>query len=402
MYNEKIEALIKAALADGVLTEKEKQVLFRRAQEQGIDLDEFEMVLDARLVELKKSKQTVAPKSNKSDDVKKCPVCGDSIATSIGVCPSCGHVFSKVDNISLLKELRENYQLYCNTKDSSPIIKILKNIACPIVAVLLFILYPFIGVFLMASKTTIKEILSYFRTESGEKKKYATKHKTLMFQIRHTYAMDKDVMKQAEEIDVLFKSDKKKNLIITILSIGILVIIALTIYVICAINLYPKKQFSKLVVMQQYDKAYELVISNPQLVSSGIRDAYIELTSVMIKNEDLEKSTYLMNSIDKVGYYLEQERILNQYFDLCLNKGEIALAVEHIETLEHATQAMLYYINNKQKNKAIFIYNRHKKLFYRYASSVFGDGTYIYKCDNGQITSFLKKNNINLDNKKDL
>ena len=28
MYDEKIEALIKAALADGVLTEKEKQVLF--------------------------------------------------------------------------------------------------------------------------------------------------------------------------------------------------------------------------------------------------------------------------------------------------------------------------------------------------------------------------------------
>ena len=47
MYNEKIEALIKAALADGVLTEKEKQILFKNAQAQGIDLDEFEMVLDA-------------------------------------------------------------------------------------------------------------------------------------------------------------------------------------------------------------------------------------------------------------------------------------------------------------------------------------------------------------------
>ena len=54
MYNEKIEALIKAALADGVVTEKEKQVLFKRAEAEGVDLDEFEMVLDARLVELKK------------------------------------------------------------------------------------------------------------------------------------------------------------------------------------------------------------------------------------------------------------------------------------------------------------------------------------------------------------
>ena len=54
MYNEQIEALISAALADGVLTEKEKQILFKKAESMGIDLDEFEMILDARLVELKK------------------------------------------------------------------------------------------------------------------------------------------------------------------------------------------------------------------------------------------------------------------------------------------------------------------------------------------------------------
>ena len=55
MYDERIEQLISAALADGVLTEKEKQILFKRAQEQGIDLDEFEMVLDSRLFELEKA-----------------------------------------------------------------------------------------------------------------------------------------------------------------------------------------------------------------------------------------------------------------------------------------------------------------------------------------------------------
>lgn len=49
MYNEQIEALINAALADGTLTEKEKQILFKRAESMGIDLDEFEMVLDSRL-----------------------------------------------------------------------------------------------------------------------------------------------------------------------------------------------------------------------------------------------------------------------------------------------------------------------------------------------------------------
>ena len=76
MYSEKMEALIKAALADGVLTEKEKQILFKRAQAEGIDLDEFEMILDARLIELKKVQKSSAPKSDKFGDVRKCPACG--------------------------------------------------------------------------------------------------------------------------------------------------------------------------------------------------------------------------------------------------------------------------------------------------------------------------------------
>lgn len=107
MYNEKIEALIKAALADGVLTEKEKQVLFRRAQEQGIDLDEFEMVLDARLVELKKTEQTAAPKSNKFGDVKKCPICGAIVSAGLAACKECGYAFVSVESASSIKLLYE-------------------------------------------------------------------------------------------------------------------------------------------------------------------------------------------------------------------------------------------------------------------------------------------------------
>ena len=60
MYNEQLEKLIDYALADGELTEKEKQVLFKKAESMGVDLDEFEMVLDARLFE----KQKGRPASN--------------------------------------------------------------------------------------------------------------------------------------------------------------------------------------------------------------------------------------------------------------------------------------------------------------------------------------------------
>ena len=55
-----------------MLTEKEKQILFKRAELEGIELDEFEMVLDSRLVELEKEQKTSAPKSNKFGDVRKC------------------------------------------------------------------------------------------------------------------------------------------------------------------------------------------------------------------------------------------------------------------------------------------------------------------------------------------
>lgn len=48
-YSSKLESLIEMALSDGELTEKEKQVLYKRAEAEGIDLDEFEMILDSKL-----------------------------------------------------------------------------------------------------------------------------------------------------------------------------------------------------------------------------------------------------------------------------------------------------------------------------------------------------------------
>lgn len=111
MYNEKIEALIKAALTDGVLTEKEKQILFKRAQAEGIDLDEFEMVLDAKLVELQKAEKDKAtksaPKSDKFGDVRKCPACGAIISSGIAVCKECGYAFTEAVSTAAREKLNQ-------------------------------------------------------------------------------------------------------------------------------------------------------------------------------------------------------------------------------------------------------------------------------------------------------
>ena len=54
MYNEEVEKLIEMALLDGDLTERERQILLSKAEAMGINLAEFEMVLEAKLFEKNK------------------------------------------------------------------------------------------------------------------------------------------------------------------------------------------------------------------------------------------------------------------------------------------------------------------------------------------------------------
>ena len=107
MYNDELEQLIDAALADGVLTEKEKQVLFKKAQTFGIDLDEFEMVLDARALKAQQAQQPVSPAKQKLGNIVTCPACGAHIPGGNAVCPECGHVFNNVEANSSVTQLNK-------------------------------------------------------------------------------------------------------------------------------------------------------------------------------------------------------------------------------------------------------------------------------------------------------
>lgn len=127
LYDAKLEQLIDMALADGELTEKEKQVLFKRAEAMGIDLDEFEMVLDARLYKQGQQQQppaqqpaTSAPKSDKYGDVKKCPACGAMIESFTARCPECGHEFTNIAANSSIQKLFEMLnQVEAESKDDA-------------------------------------------------------------------------------------------------------------------------------------------------------------------------------------------------------------------------------------------------------------------------------------------
>lgn len=49
-----LDALINAALADGVVTDKERAILIKKVTEAGMDVDEFELLLDGKIVEAQK------------------------------------------------------------------------------------------------------------------------------------------------------------------------------------------------------------------------------------------------------------------------------------------------------------------------------------------------------------
>lgn len=86
LFSENLTSLINAALADGVITVKEREVLHKRAQQEGVTPDEVDVYIDGRLQqmqnEINKAKQKI----------RKCPACGEIIPAMTAVCPNCGQV----------------------------------------------------------------------------------------------------------------------------------------------------------------------------------------------------------------------------------------------------------------------------------------------------------------------
>lgn len=115
-----IEKLIDLALADGQITEKERNVILKKAAELGVDADEVEMVLDAKLHQ-KLVKNKV---SNKIEDIKKCPSCGNVISGLSKTCV-CGYVINsgsinEVKSLEAAIESLENLIVEIRTLKNNP------------------------------------------------------------------------------------------------------------------------------------------------------------------------------------------------------------------------------------------------------------------------------------------
>ncbi|MDE5882636.1 MAG: hypothetical protein K2H60_12990 [Muribaculaceae bacterium] len=55
MFSDELEMLIEAAIADGEITDKERSILHKRASSEGVDPDELDMIIDARILKMRTS-----------------------------------------------------------------------------------------------------------------------------------------------------------------------------------------------------------------------------------------------------------------------------------------------------------------------------------------------------------
>lgn len=105
------------ALADGKLTESERRVLLKRAEKEGVDREEFEIVLEARLFEAEKqSKSRInnhisSAGSTKYGEMYKCPGCGAIVPAFAGKCHVCGTEFHNVAANKFTKNLFKELDL---------------------------------------------------------------------------------------------------------------------------------------------------------------------------------------------------------------------------------------------------------------------------------------------------
>ena len=116
-----IEKLIDFAIADGVITEKGKEVLYRKAKELKVDIAEFEMILHSKLYQKQQELKMnlTSTSSEKLGKIKKCPSCGEVVNPLDIKCSSCGFELNiTTSNRTLNEFLNKLMELGENKKGS--------------------------------------------------------------------------------------------------------------------------------------------------------------------------------------------------------------------------------------------------------------------------------------------
>ena len=102
---EELDDLIQKYLTDGVLTEKERSVILRKAAGMGLDTEEIDLYLEAQVQKIQQAADAVT----RQRKGKACPYCGASIPQLTEKCPYCGENITP-EASEELKEIFDNLE----------------------------------------------------------------------------------------------------------------------------------------------------------------------------------------------------------------------------------------------------------------------------------------------------
>ena len=113
MYSEELGEFIELILADDEITEKERNILHKKAMEEGIEPDEIDIIVEGMLAKRKKeSMAAMAPpmanqqsSNSKHGTVSKCPQCGAVVEAGSVRCSECGYTFRGIKANSSVEKL---------------------------------------------------------------------------------------------------------------------------------------------------------------------------------------------------------------------------------------------------------------------------------------------------------
>lgn len=102
---EELQALIDQYLTDGVLTDKERQVILRKAEGMGLDRDEIDLYLDAEVQKIDQATDAAVRRQKG----KTCPFCGAPVPQLADKCPECGQYITP-EASQELQEILDNLE----------------------------------------------------------------------------------------------------------------------------------------------------------------------------------------------------------------------------------------------------------------------------------------------------
>lgn len=316
MYSRELEELIESVLADGVLTDKERTVLRKRAQACGEDPDEVMVVVEGRLTKMNKQ-----PTNEKRGNVVKCPNCGATVEGGAVKCTECGYVFTNVKTNSsaerfakelaaLLDKHKDAYYFdELSTRDRE-INEFIKNFPIP------------------AGKEDMIEFISGMdarrRVHSKYQSAYNAKFKECATKARVQFAEDAQIsslLSQTEKFSVFKFAASSRIFLISLLVFVVIAAVAGYFYY----DNYKYETIIKPQIDKQYDEICNIVDGLPAPTKTNYDECAMAIKRISWKlitdrSKDFDAYCYELDVMDKasakVNSYIDMLHTINMgYFD---------------------------------------------------------------------------------------